>query len=161
MADKLVVGISDMKITRRPDVLVTYALGSCVGICLYDAIAGVAGMSHILLPEALACPRDTNPAKFADTAIEELVRQMHLHGAHRSRMTAKIAGGAQLFGTNTAPESMRIGDRNVRAVKQELERMRIRITGEDTGSNYGRTVEFESVNGVVRISSALKGVKTL
>ncbi len=150
-----------MQIVTRPHTLISYALGSCVGICLYDSIRGIAGMSHVLLPDSRMCPRDQNVMKFADTAIEELINRMQRQGAAKHRLTAKIAGGAQLFGNDTSSKSMRIGDRNVQAVKEHLNRYNIRILSEDTGLNYGRTVEFCSVDGSVIISSALKGKKNI
>ena len=161
MNEKVVVGISDMQIVMRPHVLISYALGSCVGICLYDSIRGIAGMSHVLLPDSKMCPRDPNVMKFADTAIEELISRMQRQGAAKHRLTAKIAGGAQLFGNDTSSNSMRIGDRNVQAVKEHLTRYNIRLLSEDTGLNYGRTVEFRSLDGTVVISSALRGTKNI
>lgn len=161
MNEKKVVGISDIQVVKRPDTLITYALGSCVGICLYDAIQGIAGMSHVLLPDSGMCPKDTNVMKFADTAITELISRMQRNGAAKHRMTAKIAGGAQLFGNNTNNPALRIGDRNVQAVKEHLKKNNIRIISEDTGSNYGRTLIFSAEDGSVVVSSALKGVKTI
>lgn len=161
MNDKVVVGISDIKVVTRPGVLISYALGSCVGICLYDSIKGVAGMSHVLLPDSKMCPRDQNVMKFADTAIEELILRMLNQGAAKHRLTAKIAGGAQLFGNAASSNSMRIGDRNVEAVKEHLGKYNIKLLSEDTGLNYGRTVQFNSNDGVVIISSALKGIKSI
>ena len=161
MIDKVVVGISDINVVTKPGVLISYALGSCVGICLYDSIKGIAGMSHVLLPDSKMCPRDRNIMKFADTAINELIIRMQSQGAAKHRLTAKIAGGAQLFGNAATGSILRIGDRNVEAVKEHLDRYKIRIISEDTGLNYGRTVEFNSSDGVVIISSALKGTKSI
>jgi chemotaxis protein CheD len=92
MSNLIVVGISDIKIGLSPDVIITYALGSCVGTCLYDSRLRIGGMSHILLPESNICSSDINVMKYADTAIEELVRMMERAGAVRCRLTAKIAG---------------------------------------------------------------------
>lgn len=157
MADLIVVGISDFKIAKAPDVLITYALGSCVGTCLYDPVLSLAGLSHVLLPEAAICKNDTNVMKYADTAIVALVRSMEMAGALRRRLTAKIAGGAKMFAT--AGTSM--GDRNVAAVKAELGKLGIPIIGEDTGSNYGRTVEFHTADGSVLIKSVMHGNSSL
>jgi chemotaxis protein CheD len=157
MADLIVVGISDLKIAKSPDVLITYALGSCVGTCLYDAALHLAGLSHVLLPEAAICKNDSNVMKYADTAIVELVKIMETYGASRYRLTAKIAGGAKMF----ASTGTSMGDRNVIAVKAELQKLGIRIIGQDTGSNYGRTVEFHPEDGSVLIKSAMHGNSTL
>jgi chemotaxis protein CheD len=146
-----------MNVTGRPGVLITYALGSCVGICLYDSLAGVSGLSHILLPDSSICPGDPNHMKFADTAVQALITSMEKAGARRVRLTAKIAGGAKLFGDST----LQIGERNVAAVKAQLARFNIPIVAEDTGLNYGRTVEFHADDGKVFVKTALKGSKAI
>lgn len=157
--NKIVVGISDQKLCRAPDELVTYALGSCVGICMIDKTAGVAGLAHIMLPDSKSIPSDKNKFKFADTAIELLYSNMLKNGASPSRITAKIAGGANMFAA--VSKSMSIGDRNVEAVKQELARLHIPITAEDTGLNYGRTVRFSAEDGSLTVMSSLKGNKVI
>jgi chemotaxis protein CheD len=158
MDSPVVVGISDMNVTTKPGVLVTYALGSCVGICLYDRAYGISGLSHILLPDSSMCPNDKNVMKFADTAVKALLEKMERVGASRLRITAKIAGGARLFGGDGG---IQIGDRNVAAVKEQLSRFRIPLVAEDTGLDYGRTLEFHSQDGVVHVKTALKGPKTI
>lgn len=153
MSNLIVVGISDLKIARAPDILITYALGSCVGTCLYDSSIKLAGLSHVLLPEAAICKSDGNVMKYADTAIVELVRVMEREGASRYRLTAKIAGGAKMFAT----AGTGMGERNVAAVKRELEKLNIRIIAQDTGKNYGRTVEFHPDDGTVFVKSVMHG----
>ncbi len=157
MDQPIVVGISDMKIATDPGALITFALGSCVGICLHDPLNRISGLSHVLLPDCSLCPNDTNVAKFANTAVEELVRRMERIGANRFRLTAKIAGGARLFG---GAGGMQVGERNVASVKAELSRLRIRLVAEDTGLDYGRTVEFRT-DGTVIVKTALKGTKAI
>lgn len=148
------VGISDLNVATKGDVLVTYALGSCVGICIYDSVRKIAGLSHIMLPDS----RSFNGAvvekhKFADTAITELIKQMERRGATRVCMTAKIAGGAKMFASATDTPLSSIGERNVIAVKQVLAHYRIPIKAEDIGKNYGRTQFFDSATGVMTIKS--------
>lgn len=152
----IVVGISDYKTARQPDKLITYALGSCVGTCLFDERSGVAGLSHILLPDSGISQTDTNIMKYADTAIEALVCEIERHGIRRAQLKAKIAGGANMFATQT--KSLNIGERNVAAVKEQLRRLGIRLAAEDTGKNYGRTVEFDPVTGAMTVKSVLHGV---
>jgi chemotaxis protein CheD len=157
MGNPVVVGISDMNVATRPGVLITYALGSCVGVCLYDKLTGISGLSHILLPDSSICPLDGNAMKFADTAVQALVDRMERKGASRLRITAKIAGGAKLFEGG----GLQIGERNVVAVKAQLARLRIPLLAEDTGLNYGRTVELHAEDGAVLVKTALKGCKTI
>ena len=165
MSNQITVGISDLNVVKKPDKLITYALGSCIGICLYDARTGVSGMSHIMLPSSMECMQNDNKLKFADTAIVLLIRKMEEAGALKSRIVAKIAGGAQMFKVDTtygAGESiMNIGKRNIAAVKKTLEEVNIRILAEDVGLNYGRTVEFNSETGIMTVRTIGKNIMQL
>ncbi len=156
----LTIGISDLKVCRSPDVLVTYALGSCIGICLLDNSVGVGGLSHIMLPDStLAANGAATPMRFADTAIPMLIREMSKLGASRSRMRAKIAGGAVMF--TTTSDKFNIGERNIAAVKTALRKEGIPIIAEDTGLNYGRTVFFYPETGIMEIRATARGNKQL
>ncbi|MGI6578199.1 MAG: chemotaxis protein CheD [Eubacteriales bacterium] len=157
MSKTVTVGISDLNVTKAPDVLVTYALGSCVGICLYDKVTRVGGLAHIMLPSSKDAVRSGDIYKFADTAIPELVRRMEELGAIRSRIVAKIAGGAQMFAAISSSSIANIGQRNITAVRDNLAMLRIPITGEDVGADYGRTLYFYTQDGSVRIRSANRG----
>ncbi len=152
------VGISDLNVVRAPDTLVTYALGSCVGICLYDANTKIAGLSHIMLPSSKEMTNmKTEIYKYADTAIVALLQKMQSMGARQIYLKAKIAGGAQMFNGNSNSSLSRIGQRNVAAVKAELARLRIPIIAEDTGKNYGRTLYLDASDGSMRIKSVNRG----
>ena len=95
--DRQVVGIAEGRVTRGDGELATYALGSCIGVCLYDRPRHIAGLVHILLPSRALAVERTNPYKFADSGIEELIRTMERLGAVRAAITAKLVGGAQMF----------------------------------------------------------------
>lgn len=156
----LVVGISDYKFAKHPEVIVTYALGSCVGICLYDSKSKIGGLSHIMLPESsMFNKNDLNRMKFADTALVDLVRELKRLGADVKRLTAKIAGGAQMFEVQQGSLIGTIGDRNVQSVKATLNGLRIPIIAEDTGSNYGRTVYFDLETGIMKVQSLSRSIK--
>ena len=160
MIKTIVVGISDYKVAMEGDSLITYALGSCVGICLYDPVTKMAGLSHIMLPTVteFSDPRmTTQRGKYADTAIELLMQSMISSGALRLRMRAKIAGGAQMFAPVNNSNLAGIGERNIVAVKKELARLKIPIVAEDTGKNYGRTLSISADDGLMRIKSVNKG----
>ena len=158
MSKTIVVGISDLNIAQKGDLLVTYALGSCVGICLYDPVTKTAGLSHIMLPTiADFSSSNTVREKFADTAIEILLQKMLNMGAQKLRIRAKIAGGAQMFSNMNNMSLAGIGERNVIAVKQELLRLRIPVVAEDTGKDYGRTVFFDADEGIMKVKSVNKG----
>ncbi|MDR1246331.1 MAG: chemotaxis protein CheD [Clostridiales Family XIII bacterium] len=160
MSELKKVGISDYAVSRAPDIVVTYALGSCVGICLYDSAKKIGGLSHIMLPESSMAPRgETNRMKFADTAITDIARDLKNMGA--LRLTAKIAGGAQMFATQAMGAMGNIGERNVKAVKTALAALRIPIIAEDTGRDYGRTVFFDLATGIMKVQSIGKSTHEL
>lgn len=160
MSETVTVGISDMKTLRSPDVLVTYALGSCVGICLYDPMAKIAGLGHIMLPNFPSNGKSENTFRFADTCIPLMIQEMEKMGSMRWRMNAKIAGGAKMFQVSDDSAFGSIGQRNVTEVKNQLEKFQIRIVAEDTGLNYGRTLFFYAENGKMVIKSFANGIKT-
>ena len=156
----VVIGISDMNVVRGGDSIITYALGSCVGVALIDKTRGIAGLAHVLMPSSKDV-RDgnINVMKYMDTAVPELVKRMERAGAMTSGLVAKLAGGAQMFaisGTN-----FNIGERNVAMAKEALQTLRIPITAYDVGLNYGRTVEIFSDTGIYRIKAIAKGVKDI
>lgn len=161
MNNVIKVGMADMQSSRHPCVITTLGLGSCVGIVLYDPDRKVAGMAHIMLPSSLQARNNNNVAKFADTAIVRLVEDMVKLGANRKQIVAKLAGGAQMFSLSDASEIMRIGFRNTIASKEELHKLEIPIIAEDTGGNYGRTIEISSDSGRLMIKTIGHGIKEI
>ncbi len=154
----LTVGISDLKTCRAPDVLVTYALGSCIGICMVDELTGIGGLSHIMLPDSTQSMSGKDmPMRFADTAVPMLIDQLVGMGASRGRLKAKIAGGAVMFAT--ANDRFNIGERNIVAVTEALKKANIPIVAKDVGLDYGRTVFFYPETGVMEVKAAAKGTK--
>nr|WP_246543142.1 chemotaxis protein CheD [Fusibacter paucivorans] len=118
-------------------------------------------MAHIMLPSSKAIRKNENVAKFADTAVVELIKQMESKGAKKVRFFAKIAGGAQMFSFSSQNDAMKIGERNAEAVRGMLKELNIPIKADDTGGNFGRTIEFYSDDGRLLIKTAGKGVKEL
>ncbi|MBO5484147.1 MAG: chemotaxis protein CheD [Lachnospiraceae bacterium] len=155
------VGMADLNVCHSPDAITTLGLGSCVGVALYDKSTGIAGLVHVMLPDSTKVRQNQNKAKFADTGIECLVDMMQKQGAKRSMLTAKIAGGAQMFAFSSNNDMLRVGERNVEAVKLKLNELGIRILAEDTGKNFGRTVEFYPETGDFVIKSVGKPVRTI
>ena len=144
------VGIADMNIVKAPDLIRTSGLGSCVGVVLYDPLQKIAGLAHVMLPDSsLAKNGSLNLAKYADTAVKELVSVLVKQGARKPSLKAKIAGGAQMFQFSSGSEMMRIGPRNVEAVKKQLSDLHIILVGEDVGGNSGRTIEFDPKTGIL------------
>ena len=147
MGVEIKVGMADLKVCVSPDSITTLGLGSCVGIALRDPVTKIGGLAHIMLPDSTSIRNNSNVPKFADTGIEELVKQVTKKGANRNRLVAKIAGGAQMFAFGSTNEAVRVGERNVKAVKQKLGELKIPILAEDTGKNFGRTVIFYPETG--------------
>ncbi len=145
-SDKITIGIADMKMAKGEGMLVTYALGSCIGICLHDPALKLGALIHIMLPVNMEAGRK-NTMKYADTGIRETLKQMEAMGANRSRMTAKIAGGAMMFKDGTGSLG-NIGQRNIESVKLNLKKEGIRLLKEDVGGSVARTLLFDVNSGL-------------
>ncbi len=144
--NKITIGIADMKMAKDSGMLITYALGSCIGICLYDQRIKLAAMVHIMLPLNME-PGRKNTFKYADTGLRETLRLMESKGASRARITAKIAGGAKMFelsGGNLG----NIGQRNIESVHLNLKKEGIQLLKEDVGGSVARTLLFDPATGL-------------
>jgi chemotaxis protein CheD len=150
MTETIRVKIADLAAQRNEGLLITVGLGSCVGIALYDPVVKVGGLAHILLADSTMFRNQTNPAKFADTAIPMLMEDMAGLGAKRSRLKAKIAGGSQLFSFENRVLS--VGEKNIHAVRNVLASLHVPIVGEDVGGSVGRTVKLFVADGRVMVS---------
>ena len=113
-----------------------------MGIAISDPLNKIGGLAHIMLPDSTQIRNNSNIYKFADTGIEELVNIIIKNGGIRSRLVAKIAGGAQMFSFQSGATIIPIGERNVEATKEKLKEMNIPILSEDVGKDFGRTVIF-------------------
>lgn len=145
MNEKITVGIADMKMARGSGVLITYALGSCIGLCFQDPALRLGALLHIMLPMNMETGRK-NPLKYADTGIRETLRQMMAQGALKTRITVKIAGGAKMFEVSGGSLG-NIGQRNIESVHTILRQEGIRLTAEDVGGTVARTLLFDVVSG--------------
>jgi chemotaxis protein CheD len=143
------------------DTLVTVGLGSCIAILLYDAEARIGGMAHILLPSPALSRKDSNPAKFPQTAVPRLLELMGADGAKPQRITARLAGGASMFAALAPPGTIQMGERNLVAARQVLNTHRLPLVGEAVGGDFGRTVRFHVCDGRVQISTVAHGVQHL
>ena len=97
MGNIIKVGMADLNVCKAPDGLTTLGLGSCIGLTLYDPVTKIGGMVHYMLPDSTKVSNNSNKAKFADTGIEELLKKVIAAGASKTRLVAKIAGGAKMF----------------------------------------------------------------
>lgn len=156
--DVVKVGIADLNTTTGEITIRTSGLGSCVGVVVYDLVKQVAGLAHVMLPDSsLTKQVSFNKYKYADTAIDELISKLERLGARKFALKAKIAGGAQMFQMSANSDVMRIGPRNVEAVKQKLKSLRIPIIACDVGGNRGRTIEFDPITGKLKIRTVNAG----
>ena len=154
----IVVGMADLKVAKAPDVLTTLGLGSCIGITLYDQAKKIGGMAHIMLPTYKGF-EGQNIAKFADSAIIELVNQLGRIGAQRGALVAKIAGGAHMFGRSQNNDMLKIGERNAAASLAILNQLKIPVRANDTGGTHGRTIELYMDSGQLKIRTVGAGEK--
>ena len=150
----LIVGISDIKVSNSlDDVIITYALGSCIGISVYDPVAKVGGLLHYMLPDPTLDEKKAkeNPAMFADTGIPTLFKACYRLGAEKRRMIVKAAGGASILDDTNF---FRIGQKNIMAMRKIFWKNNVMITGEDTGANHNRTVRLEMATGKTLVRSS-------
>lgn len=161
MSELIKVGMADYKVGCSPSTLISYGLGSCIGISLYDPTAKVGGLLHIMLPDSTQARPTDNPAKFADTGIPLMLKDVLALGASKTRLVAKIAGGSQMFAFSNTTDVMRVGFRNAEASKKVLKSLNIRLISEDTGGSYGRTVQINLSDGVYTVKTINKGEKTI
>ena len=155
------VGMADLKIAKAPAVLTSLGIGSCVGIILYYPRLKIGGLAHIMLPDIESVKNRTNRAKFANTAIPDLLEKLEKLGAERRFVKAKIMGGAHMFGFAKTNKSFNIGARNVEKVKEVLKSLKLRLVAEDVGGSYGRSIYFYLETGEVRVRTITHGEKTL
>ena len=160
MSEVIKVGMADLNVCKAPDVITTLGLGSCIGLVFYDPVSKVGGMVHYMLPDSTKVRNNSNIAKFADTGIDEL-RRVIAAGANKGRLIAKIAGGARMFEVSGLSDVGNIGARNAEAAKAKLKQLGIRLVAEDTGLNYGRTVELHCDTGEFYIKSVGKPLKII
>lgn len=158
------VGMADMNICSPPDIITTLGLGSCVGLVLYDVRTKLCGLMHIMLPDSTKIKNNSNRAKFADTAISDMLEIMKKNGSNIEDIIAKIAGGARMFEYGADKKSrgiISIGDENINAVIEILKCKNIQIISKDIGKNYGRTIIFDPSNGNMTIRAVGKAEKII
>ena len=153
---ELRVKVADFAVAKGDAVLATIGLGSCVAITIYDPAQRVGGLAHILLPSEGLSRDASNRAKFPSTAVPLLIEEMRKLGA-RGPYTAKIAGGASMFGALLPSGGINMGERNVIASRQALDLAGIRLQSQDCGGDYGRSVFFPVIDGRVLIRSLKTG----
>ncbi len=147
-----------MAVCHAPDQIVCLGLGSCVAIILYDPVARIGGVVHVLLPKSpVKCDKEE---KYADTGTKKLVREMLNHGAKKERLVAKLVGGAQMF-PNLNLSIANIGRENSMIIRNTLRELMIRIVAEDLEGNRGRSAYFDTSDGHVTVRAAFEPVRVI
>lgn len=158
---KIVVGIADIKVSNNPeDTLITYALGSCIGVIVYDPMVKVGGLLHFMLPESKVNPQRAkeNPYMFADTGVPLLFKTCYKYGAKKRRMIVKVAGGAEIM---DEARYFNIGKKNYAVLRKIFWRNGVLIRAEDVGGMVNRTVELDIGTGEVRLKIPGQGIRKL
>jgi len=145
--EEIRVDMADMKVESRPVELLT-SVGSCVAICLHDSANRCGGLAHIMLPTSPAGSLESLPSKFADTAVPSLAKRISDLSGKTARLSAKIAGGANMFANLSNNNCLDIGSKNIKAVKEALNKGNIRLIAEDVGGTHGRKISFNAASGV-------------
>ncbi|MBN1942050.1 MAG: chemotaxis protein CheD [Phycisphaerae bacterium] len=150
-----VVGVADMKLSNQSgDVVVTHALGSCLGVSVYDPQAHVGGILHVMMPVSSVNPDKAklNPFMFVDTGLPAFFKKLYSLGAQKKRLIVKVAGGANLQNGNS--DRFAIGKRNYISLKKVFWKNGVLIQAEDVGGDKARTMYLHIDSGRVRLTSA-------
>lgn len=151
----IVLGLAEWHVSSdRDDVLVCLGLGSCVAVILYDAVAGVGGMAHTVLPDSAAGRSAASGAKFVDLAVPMLIEEMSAAGARRMRLVADLVGGACMLSSLQQSALGQVGPRNIEATRRALARAKVRIRTDETGGSLGRSARLRVADGGLEVSTA-------
>ena len=149
------IGLAQFRVAQAPITLTTMALGSCLGVVLYDEATNIGGLAHVMHPKRELVKNNVNKAKFVDSAIALMVNRMVKKGAARERIVAKIFGGAKMFANvKGSPGVLQIGEKNVESAREKLAELDIPVVAEDVGGNQGRTISFNLSDGTVLLRDA-------
>ena len=158
---KIIVSIADMKVTKNAeDTLITYSLGSCIGVVIYDPFAGVGGLLHFMLPDSKIDPQKAqkNPWMFADTGIPSLFKEAYKLGAEKERLEVRVMGGSQIM---DGSGFFNIGKKNYMALRRIFRTNGVLIRAEDVGGSGNRTVTLDVSSGKVLVKSSGDEVREL
>lgn len=155
------INMAEMKIARAPGKLVTRGLGSCLGITLYDPVKKTGGMAHAMLPDIDKARVRVNPARFVNSAIKKMVEDLERMGSLRIHLIAKIFGGAHMFSFITADSGLNIGQKNIDMADAVFKELGIKVSAQETGGTFGRTIELNLEDGKVWIKTISWGEKVI
>lgn len=154
---KKIVGISDMQIGKdHDDQLITYSLGSCIAVALWDPEVKVGGLLHYMLPDSSIdkVKASSKPYMFADIAIPTMFKEIYKYGAVKGRMKVYVVGGAQVMDSSGI---FNIGKRNYMVLRKMFWKNKVLVTKEDVGGSVNRTISLDVGTGQVRLKVSGKG----
>lgn len=155
------VDIAQQCVTTHPNKLSCSAMGACVAVCLADRQIGMIGVSHVMLPIKNSSGGFVSPAKYAHTAVEHLMNDMVAHGAQKSRIVAKLVGGATLYPDDVTCLNSSIGQRNIASACTELSKLGIPMLSCDIGGDYGRSIEVSADTFDIEVKTLSRGVSII
>ncbi|WP_368409399.1 chemotaxis protein CheD [Halorussus gelatinilyticus] len=156
--DRVRVGVADLAVATGETRVTTSGLGSCVGVAVADPESGVAGLAHVMLPDATGDDRG-KPAKSVEAGVERLLAELEAAGGDPERAEAKLAGGSKMFDFSGVSEG--VGERNVERTRTALGERDVPIVAEDVGGDYGRSVELIPETWTLTVTSTHKGAEEL
>ena len=157
----LTAGIGALVCGKPPDILRALALGSCIGLVIFDPVSKISVLTHILLPGRPKSGKTNLLGKYADEAPIESVRKILKKGGRRSNLVAKMTGGAKMFDELLVEGYLDIGTRNIEKVTKTLKKLAIPIAGQDVGGRLSRTVKFDTSTGLLTIKNATRTQTTI
>lgn len=155
----LEVRMGELRISQSPSRLVTRALGSCLGITLYNPLKKVGAMAHPMLPDIEKARSNANPSRYVNYAVRKMVEELEKSGSVKSQLTAKLFGGARMFSFITADSILNVGEKNTAMARAALNELNIKIAAEEVGGTFGRTIELNLENGKVLVDTISWGRK--
>lgn len=156
------VSLGEIKISNDPNVILAcYGLGSCIGISAFDRVSKIGALAHVVLPNDKNSLTDSFPAKYANSAIPYLIREVEKMGARKERLIINIAGGAKILSCIPAGSMLDIGEKNVVAVLEALSKQNLKVNNQDVRGNIGRTVFLHINNGKTLVKTAMNQIVEL
>lgn len=153
------VRMGELRMAESPYRLVTRALGSCLGITLYNPLKKTGAMAHPMLPDIERARTNANPSRYVNYAIKKMVEDLEKGGCARSRLVAKLFGGARMFAFISADSTLNVGEKNIAMAKEVFNELNIKIAAEEVGGTFGRTIELNLENGLIIVDTASWGRK--
>jgi chemotaxis protein CheD len=153
------VNMSNMKIARAPDLLVTRGLGSCLGITLYDPTKKIGAIAHPMLPDIDKSKNKSNPARFVNSVINKMLEELKKQGCLKKNLVAKLFGGAHMFSFISQDSILNVGEKNIQMAKSVFQQHGIKIAAEELRGSIGRTIVLDLETGKVRVKTISAGEK--